>query len=239
MKSVCGSGSWPHFSTLAPSPEPNRPPGAKAYMPCSAWQQYRPGPGSVTPMQASRAIRLGLVLIRSRRRHGDGERAGEQPDGGADQPEQAEEDGDQDHRGAHVAAEHDQAEQQDGARDQRHQQVLPLVEQPLVLLAGQQVGAPEHQRELAELGGLELEGAAEGDPVLVAVDRDPYPRHLDQAHQEDRTREQRVGERAVQLDGHARGQQQQRAAEHGGEQLLAEEVGRRAANWSALIWEAE
>ena len=55
------------------------------------------------------------------------------------------------------------------------------VEQPLVLFAGEQVGAPQHQRELAELAGLDLEGAAEGDPVLVAVDRHPYPRHLHQA----------------------------------------------------------
>ena len=50
----------------------------------------------------------------------------------------------------------------------RHQQVLPLAEQPL--LAGQQVGAPEHQRQLRQLGGLDPERAAEVEPVLVAVD---------------------------------------------------------------------
>ena len=71
---------------------------------------------------------------------------------------------------------------------ERHQHVLPLRQQPLVLLAGEQVGAPQDERELAELARLELERAAQIDPVLVAVDRVPYPGHLDQAHQEDRAR---------------------------------------------------
>ena len=56
-------------------------------------------------------------------------------------------------------------------RHERHQHVLPLGQQPLVLFAGEQIGAPQDERELAELAGLELERAAEVDPVLVAVDR--------------------------------------------------------------------
>ena len=125
--------------------------------------------------------------------------------GAPGEPEQAEEDRGEDDRGAHVAAEHDQSEQHEGDRHERHQHVLPLGQQPLVLLAGEQVGAPQDEGELAELAGLELEGAAEIDPVLVAVDRHPYPRHLDQDHQEDRAHEQRVGQRPVEFDGHPGG----------------------------------
>ena len=131
-------------------------------------------------------MRLGLVLMRMKpMRHGDGQHAHEQPGGRPGQPQQPEEDRGEDDRRAHVAAEHDQPEQHEGHRNERHQHVLPLRQQPLVLFAGEQVGAPQHERELAELAGLELEGAADGDPVLVAVDRHSYPRHLHQDHQED------------------------------------------------------
>ena len=37
MKSVCASGSWPHFSRLAPTPTPNQPPEESALKPCAAW----------------------------------------------------------------------------------------------------------------------------------------------------------------------------------------------------------
>src|SRR3546814_1376755 len=59
------------------------------------------------------------------------------------------------------------------------------------------LGAPQDEGEFAELAGLELEGAADRDPVLVAVDRDSYPRHLDEDHQEDRAEQHRVGQRPV------------------------------------------
>jgi hypothetical protein len=53
--------------------------------------------------------------------------------------------------------------------------VLPLAEQ--ALLAGQQVRAPEHERELGRLGRLDPEGPAEVEPVLVALDLDTEDRH--------------------------------------------------------------
>ena len=194
-------------------------------MPCTACQQGSPGAGfGGADALRSRAMRLGLVLMRtSADERGDGQHADEQPRGRTGQPQQAEQDGGEDDRRPHVAAEHDQTEQHEGDRDERHQHVLPLREQLLVLFAGDQVGAPQHQGELAELAGLNLEGAAEGDPVLVAVDRHPYPGDLHEDHQEDGTGEDRVGERPVQLHRHARDATQQHATDRGGEELLAEE----------------
>lgn len=62
MKSVCASGSWPHFSTPAPRPVPKPPPSANEYTPCSAWKQAPSGSGLVTPMQPRRSARCGTVI---------------------------------------------------------------------------------------------------------------------------------------------------------------------------------
>ena len=45
MKSVCASGSEPHFCRLPPSPTPQKPPRASAIMPWIAWKPALSGVG--------------------------------------------------------------------------------------------------------------------------------------------------------------------------------------------------
>ena len=74
---------------------------------------------------------------------------------GAGDEEQAGDDGHQDQRGAEVAAEQHQSDDDRRHREQRDQQVPVLVQQ--LALAGEQVSAPEHERELGRLGRLDPE----------------------------------------------------------------------------------
>ena len=94
----------------------------------------------------------------------------------------------------------------------------------LVLLAGEQVGAPQDQRQLAELAGLELEGAAEEIQFVLPLTVRPIPGTCTRHHQEDRAEQQRVGQRPVQPDGHPGGDQQQNGADGHRDELFAEEV---------------
>ena len=57
MKSVCASGSSPHFSFEPPRPAPHQPPEASANFPCSAC--HPPSSGS--------RVGLSHVVMRSRR----------------------------------------------------------------------------------------------------------------------------------------------------------------------------
>ena len=71
----------------------------------------------------------------------------------------AEHDHHQHHRGAEVVAEQHEPDHERRDGDQRHEQVLGLAEQAHRVLAGQQIGAPDHERELGRLGRLDREAA--------------------------------------------------------------------------------
>ena len=95
------------------------------------------------------------------------------------------------HRGAEVAA--DQHERDDGeqAGHHRHEQVVQLAQAPL--LVGVDVGGPQHDRELGDLGGLDVD-RTERQPVLVAVDQ--HAEAGDEPEQHEGDEEPGVGEPA-------------------------------------------
>ncbi len=173
MKSVCASGRLPHFCWRAPMPLPKRPPLAMPKMP---WPLCQPAPwksrnGSTKLVSRSTAARcwcvarnsattLTMVTAPTNSRAGapttqsmprmianSTSAVPRSPPSTTTRPV--------------TSATHGHH------RDQR---VLPVAEQPL--LAGVDVRAPEDQRELGDLGRLDLRTAAEGEPVAVAVDRD-------------------------------------------------------------------
>ena len=110
--------------------------------------------------------------------------------GRADDPQQRQEDDQQDEGGAQVVAEHHQHGQDADPGQQRDEQLPPVTQLAQLVLAGQQVGAPQQERELGQLGRLELD-AAELDPAGRAALRLAHDQHQDQAEQ--RTEHQRVG----------------------------------------------
>ena len=107
----------------------------------------------------------------------------EQPHRRPGEEQQRHEDRRENHRGSEVAAGEDEHDDQTRDGHQRHEQVLPLAEH--FSLAGQQVSAPEDECELGEFRGLDAEPAAEGEPVLVAVDLGADDRHERQQHHDD------------------------------------------------------
>ena len=82
-------------------------------------------------------------------------RAGEHPQRSPDDPQHAGDDGGHHYRSAGVALEHHEQHQNAAHRQERHEQVLRLVEQPV--LPGQHVRSPNDHGKLGELGGLDGE----------------------------------------------------------------------------------
>ena len=172
MKSVCASGSQPHFSRLAPRPTPHQPPSARAYLPCIAWKQVSSGSGHEPLSQAAiRASRLADVVAEDSARPAITAAAPRKSRAGAPAEKSSAARIEQQHQGgAEVAADQDQPDDEhaDG-QDHRHQHVRPRGQQRRA--CGQHGRGPDDQRELGRLGRLQPR-AAEGDPVAVAVDRD-------------------------------------------------------------------
>ncbi len=135
----------------------------------------------------------------------------EQAHRGADDPEQRDDDGADRDRGPEVGLEHHQQQDQRGDRHERDEQVGAHVEQPL--LAHEQVGAPQHQRQLGQLGRLEVEAQRQWDPARRAVDlvADSGQEHGDQ--QQQGQHQQRVGRRAVEAHRQPGGREHQRQPE--------------------------
>jgi hypothetical protein len=125
-------------------------------------------------------------------RHQD-QQAGVNPAGRADHPEQGQENDQQDERGTEVVTGHHQQAQHAGAGHQRHQQVPPVGQLAQFLLAGQQIGPPQQQRELGQLRRLELQ-PAELDPPGRAVLGHPDAVNQGQPQPDHRHREHRVGQ---------------------------------------------
>src|SRR4029450_6643924 len=71
--------------------------------------------------------------------------------------------------GAEVGLEQDQGGQEHGQGQDRHQQVAHGAEQ--LGLAGEHVGREQQQRQLGELGRLDRQAAADGDPAGRGVGR--------------------------------------------------------------------
>ena len=90
----------------------------------------------------------------------------EEPRRRADHPEHAEQDREEHQRGAEVAADDDEPGRQQHAGHHRDHHVVHAAE--AALLAGVDVGGPQDQAELGDLGRLDGE-RADGQPVLVAV----------------------------------------------------------------------
>jgi hypothetical protein len=177
-----------------------------------------------------------------RRGHGEEHRSGdehahqrgEDAHRRADDPQQRDHDGAHRHGGAEVGLQHDQQQHQGGHRHERDEQVGAHVEQ--ALLAHQQVGSPQHERELRQLGRLQVEAQRQRDPAGRAVDlvADAGQQHRDQQPQRDE--QQRVGQRPVEADRHPGGREHQRQSERdegalldaGGEQRARGGVGPQA-----------
>jgi manganese efflux pump family protein len=165
-------------------------------------------------------------------RHGQGhqeENADEHATGRADDPQQGEEDDQQDERGAKVVTGHHEQAQHGGARHEGHQHVPPVGQLAQPVLAGEQVGSPDDQRQLGDLGRLDLL-AAEGDPPGRAVLLDADPVDQGEAQPDDGQSEQWVGEGPEQPRRRTRGQPHERHADDGAEQLLLEVGIRRQAS---------
>ena len=113
--------------------------------------------------------------------HRDAER--EEPGGCADDPEHPEQDREQHQRGAEVAAEDDQAGGEQQAGHHRDHDLVGAGEPPV--LVGVDVGGPQDQGELGDLGGLD-DDRAEREPVRVAVALDAEERRQQQQRQRDR-----------------------------------------------------
>ena len=94
-----------------------------------------------------------------------------------------------DQGGADIALEDDEGHDEAGHRQQRDQQMLPLVEH--ALLACHEIRAPEDDGELGELRGLKAERPPELDPVALARDRVPDHEHDEQRAQGEG--QQRIG----------------------------------------------
>ena len=121
---------------------------------------------------------------------------------------------------------HDQHAQQRGAGQQRQQELAPVLELAQLLLAGQQVGAPQHEGQLGELGRLHLERPDLEPPGRAAG---LHPDGQNQQQAQDRDAHQRVGGGAEQ-GGRGLGRNpHQRQPDGHPEQLLLEPGVRRAA----------
>ncbi len=151
------------------------------------------------------------------------EQAAVDPAGRAHHPQHDEEHREHHDRRAHVGLQHDQATDQHRHRHDRDDQVLPVAEQPV--LPGQQVGRPEHQRELGQLARLQGE-RADADPALGAVGRHPQRREHRQEQQQGDPHE-RVGDPAEHPQRHpARGEQHRQTDAHPGRLPNEDRVGR-------------
>ena len=80
------------------------------------------------------------------------------------------------HRRAEVGLEHDQTADDHERRHEWDEDVAGTGERAHVQLAGEQIRAPQQNRELRELGGLNLQ-RAEVDPAPGAVDPDTDAGH--------------------------------------------------------------
>ena len=101
------------------------------------------------------------------------------------------------------------------------------------MLAGEQVAAPDHQRQLGELAGLQAERTAELDPVPLAGDLDADDEH--QRRGATKAPTNRIHARsAPELHRHARGEDHGDDAEHGEQHLALPQRVRRAEHLVAL-----
>ena len=184
MKSVCASGSAPHFCWLAPMPCPNHAAARQRVQAVGRLPARRVVVGE--RVDERRDARHPLLVgggqeERQHADHRDAER--EEPGGRADDPEHPEQDREQHQRGAEVAAEDDQAGGEQQAGHHRDHDLVGAGEPPV--LVGVDVGGPQDQGELGDLGGLDHD-RAEGEPVGVAVALDAEERRQQQQRQRDR-----------------------------------------------------
>ncbi len=127
MKSLDGSGSMPHFCLLAPSPTPNQPPDASAYLPCSGCQPDVAACACGSTKLVIRSSRYGASDDQDRHDQADeAQHADEQAAWGAGHPQQREEDREQHQRGPQVVPDHDKHAQNPRAWHERHEQMPPF-----------------------------------------------------------------------------------------------------------------
>ena len=159
--------------------------------------------------QARTALGVGRGEVERHDPH-RGQRDAEQARRHTDDPEHAEQDGEQHQGGAEVVLEdHQQRDQRDHGR--HGQERVPRVVEQLLLL-GVDVGGPQDDRELGDLGGLDRE-RPERQPVAVAVDGEPET-GLGQGQQDDRDQHRGPGEQSQEPAVHPAGQPRGRKADH-------------------------
>ena len=182
-------GTQPYLDVPWPRPTPKTPPDARAYSPSHGVES-----GALRVLE--RVQERGQPLQPVGR--GDSASSSTAPpttastqdevaQRHADHPQQAEQDQHEAQRGAEVGLEHHQRGERREAGNQRQEQVPGPAQRRQLLLAGEQVGAPEQHRELAELRRLHLQ-RAEVDPAAGTVGGDPDARnqHRDQRGERER-----------------------------------------------------
>jgi hypothetical protein len=142
---------------------------------------------------------------------------------GAGDPQQREEDDQQDERGAEVIAGHHQHGQQPGPGQQRDEHVPPVGQHAQLLLAGEQVRAPDRERQLGQLGWLKRHGT-ECDPAVGTADRLAHAGDQDEREADDRYGQQRVRQGAEKPRRRPRYQPHDRQAHRDAGQLPLEVV---------------
>ncbi len=170
MKSVWASGRPPHFCRLAPSPTPHQPPEAIAYMPALAWSLAPFSSAVGSRKAASRRIRTG---------RGDEQRDHAQRcRRGRGQPAPASALRRSTARRRRWRPSPPPSRRRPGRRPAGSARRTPagtgtsrcLGWSSSLLLAGQQIRAPDDHGQLGELRRLDPErGQAEVEPVAVAL----------------------------------------------------------------------
>ena len=229
MKSVVELGDP---APLLPAvPEPDAEPAARAHRPLALDGLLVRADGVAAGVEEAEQP---FHPVRRDHHHGQQGQADQQQDPGehparrADDPQQREEDDQQHERGAQVIAQHDQHGQEADPGQQRDEQLPPVGQLVQLLLAGQQVGAPEQERELGQFGRLELEAAdlqPAGHPGAARLGG--HEQHHDQPEQRDE--HQRVGGGPVPAGRGPRGQPHARQPDQHAEQLVLQAGPRRAA----------
>ena len=125
-----------------------------------------------------------------------------------------------DHRRPHVRLQHDQQAGGAGHQQDRHE---ALDRAHPLRFAGEHVGGVEDERDLGQLRGLDLEGAA-ADPAGRAVDALPGAEHDDE--QEDRAAEEDRRRAADRDEAVARGEVHDHEADRADDQRALQVVGR-------------
>ena len=216
-------------------------------LPAGAQPHAEPAAGAHRPLALDRLLVLAdrvaagveetdqpLHPVRGDHHHGQQGQAdqhqdpGEHPARCADDPQQRQKDDQQHERGAQVVAQHHQHGQEADPGQQRDEQLPPVAQLVQLLLAGQQVRAPQQEREFGQLGRLELE-AADLQPAgrPAAARRRGHEQDDDQPEQRDE--HQRVGGGAVPAGRGPRGQPHAGQPDQHAEQLVLQAGPRRAA----------